>query len=178
MDKAMKILKRGLNPDAIEKVEIEIPDGVALFSTSHPINKDVGAERARLSRYFHNEAAKIAAEGRPKYGKPEAHFSTVAIFWREYIAARGGIIGMQDVPVMMQLLKIARIATGVPLADNQIDVTGYGNLYQKLMGLETNDATQIGQGDGAGGRAVRQRGKGLVRGVAGRKSGRNKRRHD
>lgn len=87
------------------------------------------------------EIGKIIEEGRPKYGEADIHFDVVASFWTNYLSGkyrgRPAVLTAADIPVMMQLLKIGRIVTGTPIADNQIDVTGYGNLYQKLMGLDT-----------------------------------------
>ncbi len=62
------------------------------------------------------------------YGKPEDNFATIANLWSEYLFAKGvlaELIDSDDVAVMMALLKIARIATGKPKADNFIDLAGY-----------------------------------------------------
>ena len=62
------------------------------------------------------------------YGKPEDNFATIANFWSEYLFSKGvleELIDSDDVAMMMALLKIARIATGKPKADNYIDLAGY-----------------------------------------------------
>ena len=62
------------------------------------------------------------------YGKPEDNFATIANLWSKYLFAKGvlaELIDSDDVAVMMALLKIARIATGKPKADNFIDLAGY-----------------------------------------------------
>lgn len=62
------------------------------------------------------------------YGEPEDNFATIANFWSEYLFAKGvleKLIDSDDVAMMMALLKIARIATGNPKADNYVDLAGY-----------------------------------------------------
>lgn len=76
-------------------------------------------------------AAEIITKDREQqYGKPEDNFSFIANLWDMYRAASGirkmrGGIDAHDVAMMMCLLKIARIATGEPKADNYIDLAGY-----------------------------------------------------
>ncbi len=63
-----------------------------------------------------------------QYGKPEDSFSTVAVFWTEYLKSRPGYclpILSKDVAAMLALLKIGRISTGAAKDDNWIDLAGY-----------------------------------------------------
>lgn len=66
-----------------------------------------------------------------QYGKPENSFMTIAHLWNIYLNAadvNDGVsitIKIKDVPAMLALLKIARIATGVQKDDNWIDLAGY-----------------------------------------------------
>lgn len=78
------------------------------------------------------EAAKIVTTDREEqYGSPENNFEVIAALWDEYLLARRYFKGFRfkitahDVAIMMCLLKIARIATGQPKADNYIDLAGY-----------------------------------------------------
>lgn len=69
-----------------------------------------------------------------QYGKAEDNFETIRLLWSVYlrsahpklrqVMAINGITP-QDVAIMMSLLKIARIATGQPKADNFVDLAGY-----------------------------------------------------
>lgn len=61
-----------------------------------------------------------------QYGKPEDNFRYIAEFWNIYLGDRVDTkLDAEDVAMMMCLLKIARIATGEPKADNYIDLAGY-----------------------------------------------------
>lgn len=68
-----------------------------------------------------------------QYGNPENSFSMIANFWMTYLSNVGALakdgseiyIRPQDVAAMLALLKIARIGSGNPKADNWIDLAGY-----------------------------------------------------
>lgn len=62
------------------------------------------------------------------YGSPEDNFKAIADLWTVYINATPGdemIFTSKDVAIMLALLKVARIASGNPKADNWIDLAGY-----------------------------------------------------
>ena len=73
----------------------------------------------------------VCTDREQQYGSPENNFKLIARLWEPYLKAKcvspniGICINPEDVAVMMALLKIARIATGVPKADNYIDLAGY-----------------------------------------------------
>jgi hypothetical protein len=76
------------------------------------------------------DAAKeiICKDREGQYGAPENNFALISVLWKAYI--RGAIgqeidLRAEDVANLMALLKIARIATGEPKADNYIDLAGY-----------------------------------------------------
>lgn len=76
------------------------------------------------------DAAKqcVCKDRNDQYGSPEDNFRTIAKMWSAYFTAKFGHeveIDPHDVAVAMSMLKIARIATGKPKADNWIDGTGY-----------------------------------------------------
>ncbi len=78
------------------------------------------------------EAEKCVCGDREQdYGSPEDNFGTAADLWTPYIQRAcvqpdGSIlITSKDVAVLQILLKIARIASGIPKADNWIDLAGY-----------------------------------------------------
>lgn len=56
------------------------------------------------------------------YGKPEDNFATIAKLWSDYLNTR---IDPGDVPVLMILLKVARVGSGNFKADNFVDIAGY-----------------------------------------------------
>lgn len=81
-----------------------------------------------------DEAKKCVCHDRnSQYGDPEDNFSTIAKLWSVYLTATGlgdgqdswRLITPEDVAIMMNLLKVARIATGTQKADSWIDAIGY-----------------------------------------------------
>ena len=56
------------------------------------------------------------------HGGAEDSFSTIAIFWSEYLDT---IVTREDVCAMMVLLKVARIKGNSTHADSWIDTCGY-----------------------------------------------------
>ena len=73
------------------------------------------------------EAIKCVCQDRQdQYGNPENNFAKIADFWNTYMGERLMVqFDAEDVAIMMALLKIARITTGQPKADNYIDACGY-----------------------------------------------------
>ena len=66
----------------------------------------------------------VCTSRQAEYGPVEDNFALIGDFWSIYM---GGDVEFtaQDVAIMMSLLKIARIATGQPKADNFVDLAGY-----------------------------------------------------
>lgn len=61
------------------------------------------------------------------YGSPERNFETISELWNAYIGHKSEpvVLTGSDVAAMMALMKISRIASGKPKADNWIDLAGY-----------------------------------------------------
>ena len=61
------------------------------------------------------------------YGEPEQNFGYIADYWTTYLHSRGirGKILPHDVAVMMNLMKVARIASSPEHCDNWVDICGY-----------------------------------------------------
>ena len=76
------------------------------------------------------EATRIVCRDREEqYGDPENNFAAIAAMWSAYLRARCAAdqlaLNGKDVAAMMALLKIARVASGKPKADNWVDLAGY-----------------------------------------------------
>lgn len=76
------------------------------------------------------DAAKqcVCHDRNDQYGEPEDSFTIIAQLWQNYLFGATGDeieIDAGDVAAMMCLLKLARIATGKPKADDWIDIAGY-----------------------------------------------------
>ena len=76
-------------------------------------------------------AAIVTQDREEQYGKAEDNFRLIAALWEPYIretcVESGADVNIlpEDVGILMALLKIARIATGQPKADNFVDLAGY-----------------------------------------------------
>lgn len=69
-----------------------------------------------------------------QYGTPEDNFKIIAELWTIYT---GKSISAHDVAIMMCLLKIARMTTGKPKADNYVDLAGYAACACEISTKET-----------------------------------------
>lgn len=83
---------------------------------------------------LHNAEICVCGQREEDYGSPEDNFATIALLWGVYLRAAHpelkkvmeiNHITAIDVAVMMNQLKVARIATGKAKADNYIDGCGY-----------------------------------------------------
>ena len=108
--------------DAIDRI---MPNGVnPLFA---------GAEQAPMPREkLLQLALSITSNDRNKaYGNPEDNFQNIADYWNTYLTQRagGGTVEFrftsQDVPHMMILMKMARLATNPGHYDSLVDIAGY-----------------------------------------------------
>ena len=78
-----------------------------------------------------NEASRIVHADRNKhYGDPEDSFRNIAAAWNVYLGAKynnheANSISSQDVPIMMILMKTARLATSPNHHDSTVDIAGY-----------------------------------------------------
>ena len=73
------------------------------------------------------------------YGTPEDNFGTIARMWSEYLGKENIIISPKDVPIMMALLKIARIKTGGGTGDSYVDLAGYAACAYEIAENEKED---------------------------------------
>jgi hypothetical protein len=96
------------------------------------------------------EAQRIIYGDREKtYGHPAKNFENTARFWSVWLSAKHGSsppIDVEDVAMMMTLLKLARQAHGHK-RDNLVDLCGYAACVQKVLdyGTETrNNVLPVG----------------------------------
>ena len=96
-----------------------------------------------------NEASKIVHADRNKaYGDPEDNFRNIAASWNSYLGAKFGNhganpISSQDVPLMMILMKTARLATNQNHHDSTVDIAGYAAC---LGDIQANAFTNFDEG--------------------------------
>lgn len=83
----------------------------------------------------------VCGQREQDYGTPEDNFETIAELWETYLRhacvdeAGGVYIDANDVAMMMELLKIARIAAGGGKADSWIDLAGYAACGAECEGV-------------------------------------------
>lgn len=114
-------------PDG-QRLKCAGPGPVTILDENDPYY--IGLDRADIL-----DAAKkcVCSDRNAQYGDPEDNFMTIAKLWSIYLTATGlgdgqedwRLITPEDVAVMMNLLKVARIATGTQKADSWIDAVGY-----------------------------------------------------
>jgi hypothetical protein len=73
------------------------------------------------------EATRIVTNNRnADYGEPEDAFGLIADYWSLYLGKKYGVtLAATDVPLLMALLKLARLTTNPSHHDSQVDVAGY-----------------------------------------------------
>ena len=77
------------------------------------------------------EAEKIIYGDREKtYGNPAANLQTIADFWTAYL---GHAVNVDDVCVMMILLKSARLVRSPQHRDSLVDICGYAALMERVQ---------------------------------------------
>ena len=91
-----------------------------------------------------DEALRCVCGDREAYGTPEDNFSRIARLWEDYLRHP---ISPHDVAAMMALLKIARIASGQPKADNWVDLAGYAACGAELQELTMGAADLAGHAE-------------------------------
>lgn len=114
---------------------VKTPDGERLECTGTVTIEDDDRKFYMMSREAILEAAMecVCHDRNSQYGDPEDNFNTIAKLWSIYLTATGlgdgqddwRLITPEDVAIMMNLLKVARIATGTQKADSWIDAIGY-----------------------------------------------------
>lgn len=76
----------------------------------------------------------VCVDREMQYGSPENSFAEIAKLWAAYLDRE---ISAHDVPVMMNLFKVARIKTGQAKSDNYVDAAGYiacaAEIKQKMI---------------------------------------------
>lgn len=124
-DEPMRIVEVRLNGTLLEEFA-----GFSKMGKIEFANEEEDEEMTR--EHFLDEAKKCVCTDREgQYGSPENNFGIIAEFWDSYLKSvlnlheYDSLVDSVDVAVMMALLKIARISTGKPKADNWVDLIGY-----------------------------------------------------
>lgn len=89
------------------------------------------------------EASEVIYGDREKtYGHPAKNLELIATYW----AAHLGIpVGIDDVCIMMVLLKQARLKNQPSHRDSQVDTCGYMALMERCQDYERSNSNQAGK---------------------------------
>ena len=82
-------------------------------------------DRVRAATLLHDTADLISSVKSIEYGDPDLSFRTIAVMWSTY---KGVQFTVQDVGMMMVLLKVVRNSRGKHKKDNCVDICGYAAL--------------------------------------------------
>lgn len=98
------------------KVAIAVTEAIKKETNDTPRQRILDA----ASDITHNDRNK-------QYGNPEDNFRNIAAAWNAYLQAKGfvGRITTADVPIMMILMKTARLANNTSHWDSTVDIAGY-----------------------------------------------------
>ena len=86
-----------------------------------------GPQPVSKRQAFLQEVTRIVSHNRnADYGEPEDSFRLIADYWSLYLGKKYGVtLAATDVPLLMALLKLARLTTNPAHHDSQVDVAGY-----------------------------------------------------
>lgn len=85
-----------------------------------------------------NEAIKVVGGRGKSYGRPEDNFQRIATLWTAHFANRYGLdleVDVQDVAMMMALMKIARLQNDPNHHDSWVDTAGYAACGGELASI-------------------------------------------
>lgn len=79
----------------------------------------------------------VFGERQQTYGHPLENFMRAARMVEAYLAARPmGTLRAQDVPLIMILIKIARLMETPNHKDSVVDIAGYAQAYARTVGID------------------------------------------
>jgi hypothetical protein len=85
----------------------------------------------------------ISHDRNAAYGDPEDNFQNIADYWNRYLTQRFGcaiVVTPQDVAMMMNLMKVARLATNPGHRDSLVDIAGYAGCAADCQEAASNRA--------------------------------------
>lgn len=84
-----------------------------------------------------DEARRIIYGDREKtYGAPDKNLQTIANFWSDFISNKYSMklhLNVDDVCLLMVLVKVARLANDPSHKDSQVDLCGYAALMERVQ---------------------------------------------
>lgn len=94
--------------------------------------------RSRLARLALEGVDTVAGPRNKDYGPPERDMEAVAAMWTGYLWQRGLIprekaLEVQDVPALLMMVKLARLAHSPGHHDSIIDIIGWDLIYAECM---------------------------------------------
>lgn len=85
-------------------------------------------------------ARQAVADRGTHYGTPEDNFAKTAALWSAFL---GRPILVTDVPIMLALLKVARLANDPHHADSAVDLAGYAACLAEVASSGRDTAAKV-----------------------------------
>ena len=93
---------------------------------SHSRQRSVPTLPTKRERLLQEALAIVTNDRNTTYGEPEDAFQLIADYWSAYLKAKYDItLVTADVPLLMALMKLARLTTNPHHHDSMVDVAGY-----------------------------------------------------
>jgi len=105
------------------------------------------------SKSILQEAQEIIYGDREKtYGSPDKNLATISEYWSTYLSKKYGDpveLDVNDVCVMMALLKLSRLGNSPDHRDSKVDTAGYIALMQRVQDHYASQVPQNNSSDSA-----------------------------
>lgn len=93
---------------------------------SHARQRSVPTLPTERERLLQEAIVIVTNDRNTTYGEPEDAFQLIAEYWNVYLQARYDItLEAADVPLLMALMKLARLTSNPHHHDSAVDVAGY-----------------------------------------------------
>ena len=93
---------------------------------SHTIDRTTPTLPTYRERLLQEAIAIVTNDRNTTYGEPEDAFQLIADYWNTYLQAKYEIrLETADVPLLMALMKLARLTRNPHHHDSMVDVAGY-----------------------------------------------------
>lgn len=110
-----------------------VTDGNTIFNASQEVNKSNALDKAKEIIYGDREQT---------YGSPDKNLRVIAEYWTAHLNASKSVnlrLTVDDVCVMMVLLKAARLANSPKHEDSLVDLIGYAALADRCNRVVANE---------------------------------------
>lgn len=109
---------------------------------SHTIERNPPTLPTERERLLQEAIAIVSNDRNTTYGEPEDAFALIADYWSVYLKAKYDVtLVTADVPLLMALMKLARLTTNPHHHDSQVDAAGYMACLAEVPKEDQEDAS-------------------------------------